>query len=198
MLAVALDAFFKEIGTVDGLIAAGDETGDPFAGPERRAYFVAVILVEAVDEAVEDVLQRSRTVPRVDGRGQDDEVALEDGVCNGRKLVAADAGKMLPVLLTAAAGVTRIDLIVIEPKDLVLMAEVLQFVAERVETLFGVAVLSGTAHKNGDFHRSPFTKEGTYRTIWLKTSPMASWRTRSAALSMSVVDLLMSTSFLPR
>lgn len=152
MFAVALDAFFKEVGSMDRFIAAGDETGDLFAGPERRAYFVAVVLVEAVDEAVENVLQRSRTVPGVDGCRQDDEVALEDGVCNGRKLVAADAGKMLPVLLTAAAGVAGIDLIVIEPKDSVLMAETLQFVAERVETLLGVAVFSGTAHKNGDFH----------------------------------------------
>lgn len=156
MFAVALDAFFKEVGPVDGLIAAGHHEGHFFAGPEGGSYLVAVVLVEAVDEAVEDILQRSRTVPGVDGRGQDDEVALQYGACNGLEVIAADAGKVLPVLLTAAAGVARIDLVVIEPKDLVLMAEVLQFVAEGVETLLGVAVLSGTAHENGDFHRSSF------------------------------------------
>lgn len=109
---------------MDRFIAAGDETGDLFAGPEGGSYLVAVVLVEAVDEAVEDILQRSWTVPGVDGRGQDDEVALEDGACNRLEVIAADAGKVLPVLLTAAAGVARIDFVVIEPKDLVLMAEI--------------------------------------------------------------------------
>ena len=160
MFAVALDAFFKEVGPVDGLIAAGHHEGHFFTGPEGGSYLIAVIFVEAVDEAVEDILQRSRTVPGVDGRGQHDEVSLEDGVCNGREVIAADAGKVLPILLTAAAGVARIYLVVIEPKDLVLVAEVFQFVAKGIETLLGVTVLSGTAHENGDFHRNLPPKDG--------------------------------------
>ncbi len=156
VFAVALDAFFKEVGPVDGLIAAGHHEGHFFTGPEGGSYLIAVIFVEAVDEAVEDILQRSRTVPGVDGRGQDDEVSLEDGVCNGREVIAADAGEVLPVLLTAATGVARIYLIVIELEELVFMAQFFQFVTEGIEALFGVAVFSGTAHENGDFHRSSF------------------------------------------
>jgi len=160
VFAVALDAFFKEVGSVFLFIATGHKQGHLFAGPEGRADFVAVILVEAVDEAVEDVFHRARTVPGVDGRGQDDEVAGEDGVGNGLEVIAADAGKVLPILLTAAAGVARIYLVVIEPKDLVLVAEVFQFVAKGIETLLGVTVLSGTAHENGDFHLNLPPKDG--------------------------------------
>lgn len=41
MLAVALDAFFKEVGTVDGLIAAGDH--ESHLPAQRRAYLVTVV-----------------------------------------------------------------------------------------------------------------------------------------------------------
>ena len=153
VLAVALDAFFEEVCALFRPVTAGHEEGDFFACPDRRADVVAIVFVEAVDEAVEDVLQRPRTVPRINRRRQDDEVAGKDVVSDGLEVIFADAGKVFPVFLTAPAGIARIDAVIVEPVDFVVVTKFRQLVAERVQALLRIAVLAGAAHENRDFHR---------------------------------------------
>ena len=71
----------------------------------------------------------------------------------GHRLIADDAVEIRPVLLAAAAGVTAFYLLVVQPGQRIICAAPFQFVAEGLQTLGRVAVLSRAPHQNRKLHR---------------------------------------------
>ena len=88
MLTVAAYSLFKEVTAPLRPVAAGQQKRHSLSLPQRWPFLYAVELVHTVYQTVQQRFHGRCTVPRVNGRGQNDEVAGEDGKASTIKYIS--------------------------------------------------------------------------------------------------------------
>ena len=158
MLAGAAQGLLPQVGALLHPIAAGGDGCHGLALPQGRAFFVAVVLAQGVDTAIQRRLHRRGAAPQIDGAGQQQQVTVENFLKNRGHIVINDAVRGTPVPLAAPAGHAGTDGFVIEGVHRKGVARRLPLVQELSQQGAGITLRSaGRGKQNAAFHGvSPF------------------------------------------
>ena len=153
MPAVAADSLLQKVGPFLRRISAGGNQCQLLSLPEGRPPLFSVIHIQGIDHAVQGCLHRCGTVPGIDGRCQQQDVAFHDSCEYLLHVILSCAGNMIPVFLAFPAGETGADVHVIKIKYSNIRSRLRKPFKNNLCQGIGIPVLSWTSLQTADFHK---------------------------------------------